>query len=542
MDAFLLLAQAAEQAADAAAEELTTWEAFRDWYLNLPPWVSLAFTVALLAVGLWMLLPSIERILRLVGSMVPGIVLGIFLWRQEIPYGLQLAMVSVGLGIVLSAAVLPTGKWGQLVGALLPAALVSLVLWYEEFTYWIPLAIAPVCLAIGMWLFTLPRNLRRRTLFDLAGVLLLGSGVGLFLGFENLPHSLTLAIATVFLALGLWLVVPPSLLFQRLIGATSISVTAVLLMKQLPMLPGIIEPALFWILAILAVAAAVGAISAKDPVYSALWFALCLLGVSGLFLYQGAFFLGIATVAVYAGAIVVTFLFVLMLAQPEGHAFYDRMSWGRVSPVIACLATAGLVGVLVHTYADASLAEGDGDDSWRIERVHAVLESLVDGEGNPLIAAHELRRVLLVPTEPEPVEEEALEDGSAEEAAPEAEPAASESEDESEPKVVPPTGRLEVVVGGKALNEEQLFRIRSSLGQEFPDLLEIELSQLPEQRDVLARHHVAHLGDQLFGPYLIGVEIAGALLLAALVGAVAIATRGDEARVEAAAAPKGESA
>ncbi len=53
-----------------------------------------------------------------------------------------------------------------------------------------------------------------------------------------------------------------------------------------------------------------------------------LLGTAGLFLFQGAQFLSIATVAVYAGAIVVTFLFVLMLAQPEGHAFYDRIGWG----------------------------------------------------------------------------------------------------------------------------------------------------------------------------------------------------------------------
>ena len=34
-----------------------------------------------------------------------------------------------------------------------------------------------------------------------------------------------------------------------------------------------------------------------------------------------------ATIVVYAGAILVTFLFVLMLAQPRGHASYDRVSW-----------------------------------------------------------------------------------------------------------------------------------------------------------------------------------------------------------------------
>ena len=54
---------------------------------------------------------------------------------------------------------------------------------------------------------------------------------------------------------------------------------------------------------------------------------MSLLGTAGLFLFQGAQFLGVATIVVYAGAILVTFLFVLMLAQPEGHAFYDRVSW-----------------------------------------------------------------------------------------------------------------------------------------------------------------------------------------------------------------------
>ena len=61
--------------------------------------------------------------------------------------------------------------------------------------------------------------------------------------------------------------------------------------------------------------------------YCAVWFALSLLGTAGLFLFQGAQFLGVATIVVYAGAILVTFLFVLMLAQPTGRAYYDRLCW-----------------------------------------------------------------------------------------------------------------------------------------------------------------------------------------------------------------------
>ena len=65
----------------------------------------------------------------------------------------------------------------------------------------------------------------------------------------------------------------------------------------------------------------------RNPVYCAIWFGLSLLGTAGLFLFHGAQFLAVATVVVYAGAILVTFLFVLMLAQPEGQASYDRVSW-----------------------------------------------------------------------------------------------------------------------------------------------------------------------------------------------------------------------
>ena len=83
-----------------------------------------------------------------------------------------------------------------------------------------------------------------------------------------------------------------------------------------------------------------------SPVYSAIWFALSLLGTAGLFLFQGAQFLGVATIVVYAGAILVTFLFVIMLAQPEGHASYDRLSWGGLPKVLGVVTAALLVGIL----------------------------------------------------------------------------------------------------------------------------------------------------------------------------------------------------
>jgi NADH-quinone oxidoreductase subunit J len=110
----------------------------------------------------------------------------------------------------------------------------------------------------------------------------------------------------------------------------------------------------FWALAAVTLTAAAAAVVTHKPVYTALWFALSLLGTAGLLLFDGAQFLSISTVAVYAGAILVTFLFVLMLAQPEGHAPYDRITWGWYTKSVAALIAALLVGVLTFALSAAA--------------------------------------------------------------------------------------------------------------------------------------------------------------------------------------------
>ena len=70
---------------------------------------------------------------------------------------------------------------------------------------------------------------------------------------------------------------------------------------------------IFFILAIIAVAAAVMVISTKSPVSSALFLVLVMCSLAGLFVLLGAIFLAAMQVIVYAGAIMVLFLFVIML-------------------------------------------------------------------------------------------------------------------------------------------------------------------------------------------------------------------------------------
>jgi NADH-quinone oxidoreductase subunit J len=221
---------------------------------------------------------------------------------------------------------------------------------------------------------------------------------------------LLLGLATLLGAAAMWLMLPRGGARGRRLGAALGVCSLVLMAYEMPPLGDWGSEAVFYLLAAITVISSAATVTFRSPVYCAIWFALSLLGTAGLFLFQGAQFLGVATIVVYAGAILVTFLFVLMLAQPDGDAFYDRISWeGLLSACTGAL----LVGVLT------------------------------------------LR--VFVTFQPE--------------------------------KTSPPAA---------------LFTSE----------------QLEEQ--ILSPQHMAHLGGELFSRYLIAVEVAGTLLLVALVGAVAI--------------------
>jgi NADH-quinone oxidoreductase subunit J len=108
-------------------------------------------------------------------------------------------------------------------------------------------------------------------------------------------------------------------------------------------LGGLGEETVFLVVSLVAVVSGAATIVTRSPVYSAIWFALALAGVAGVLLVLGAQFLGVATIVVYAGAILVMFLFVLMLAQPTGMASYDRVS---NEPLLSAVAGAILLGLL----------------------------------------------------------------------------------------------------------------------------------------------------------------------------------------------------
>ena len=86
------------------------------------------------------------------------------------------------------------------------------------------------------------------------------------------------------------------------------------------------ETILFYVFSAIAIVVGVLLVTQRNPARAALSFALVVLSTCGLFLLLAAPFLMAATIIIYAGAIIVTFLFVLMLAQQEGFSDADDRS------------------------------------------------------------------------------------------------------------------------------------------------------------------------------------------------------------------------
>mgnify|MGYP006273991039 CR=1 FL=1 len=98
-------------------------------------------------------------------------------------------------------------------------------------------------------------------------------------------------------------------------------------------------PLMFFLLATVAVAAAIGMLVSRNPVSSALWLVLNLFCVAGLYLTLNASFIGVVQILVYAGAIMVLFLFVIMLLNLSALPTLSDIQWTHVAGFV--------VGVLV---------------------------------------------------------------------------------------------------------------------------------------------------------------------------------------------------
>jgi NADH-quinone oxidoreductase subunit J len=173
--------------------------------------------------------------------------------------------------------------------------------------------------------------------------------------FQDLTREQGILIAAcVFFAVGLALLLPHGSRRFQAFGLVCTTASLGLFASRFKLLGDVTSDVVFYSMAAVTLVSAVGAVTMRSPVYCAIWFALTLLGTAGLFFFQGAQFLGVATIVVYAGAILVTFLFVLMLCNPEGHSLYDRLSWeAGMSAATGAL----LVGLLSWTTASTVFLE-----------------------------------------------------------------------------------------------------------------------------------------------------------------------------------------
>ena len=123
--------------------------------------------------------------------------------------------------------------------------------------------------------------------------------------------------------------------------------------------------AVFVVAAALMLAGAIGVVASRNPVHAALFLVQTLLGAALLFILQDAHFVAAVQVVVYAGAIVILFLFVIMLLG------VDKAEELRVEPifgqrplaVVVGAALAAVLGTVIFTGADvlSGIRRTDGE-------------------------------------------------------------------------------------------------------------------------------------------------------------------------------------
>jgi NADH-quinone oxidoreductase subunit J len=113
------------------------------------------------------------------------------------------------------------------------------------------------------------------------------------------------------------------------------------------------EMVIFFVLAVVAVAAGVGVVVQRNAVWSALFLLVNFCCLAGLYLLLNAQFVALVQVVIYAGAIVVLFLFVVMLLGMENaEETPDPRPYQRIAGVLlGLLLLAGVVWALIVSVA-----------------------------------------------------------------------------------------------------------------------------------------------------------------------------------------------
>ncbi|OMC02573.1 NADH-quinone oxidoreductase subunit J [Mycolicibacterium fortuitum] len=127
------------------------------------------------------------------------------------------------------------------------------------------------------------------------------------------------------------------------------------------------EAVLFWVLGTVAVLGAIGVVAAPKAVYSAVFLACTMIALAVLYIAQDALFLGVVQVVVYTGAVMMLFLFVLMLIGVGlSESFTETLRGQRVAALAAgtgfgVLLIAGIGNVSVAGFTGLAQANSGGN-------------------------------------------------------------------------------------------------------------------------------------------------------------------------------------
>jgi NADH-quinone oxidoreductase subunit J len=118
----------------------------------------------------------------------------------------------------------------------------------------------------------------------------------------------------------------------------------------------------FVFFAALAVLGALGTVLSRNPIRSAVGLFVHIVALAALYLNLGAHFLGVIQLLIYAGAVVVLFVFVIMLLGPAANSPQDGRGIGWRA--VAAAAVAGIGGMLLFTVRYVQMAMPERSDSY----------------------------------------------------------------------------------------------------------------------------------------------------------------------------------
>jgi NADH:ubiquinone oxidoreductase subunit 6 (subunit J) len=280
---------------------------------------------------------------------------------------------------------------------------------------------------------------------------------------------------------------------------------------------------LFYLFATGAVGFAAVLVAQRNPARGAIAFAFVVLNVCGLFVLLAAPFLAAATIVVYAGAIIVTFLFVLMLSHALGHSPENDRTREPLLGALAGFAFAGLVlfGLYASRPATAAAREAGGHDLPLVPVApltaaeKATLETVAGKLATAVDTGHTSAKQVVDGTETARAELAGVTAA-----------VAARYRFLQKGGDLPPPANLAVRrlrdVEAKSKAVENALTASADDAKAAVGRLREEVLLFRGSAELPARN-VATVGYLLYSEHLIAVELAGTLLLVATIGAVAIA-------------------